>query len=548
MRSHTDDDGGDAGGMLEGGSGTLEVTARDDLSGVASIELLIDGQRLRPEHLVPVSGCPFACPTTAGATFTVDQADLSEGDHTVHVVVRDRLGGTPQTDVRHAATTQPFGLYSDGVTIRTDPSADTPDEEGQGTSDETPAAICDDDPDFPEPGDESCLPDETSDAVAAVRAEGQAASTEKSPLLVGGGSAPADGASARASATSACPLHEPITRNTSVAKGRRFGLSDQTGFGDLRDRGGPDTFADVRARALDVQRVRIVVPFDLIPRALAQSSASNLPCKEYQGAYSWIKAAVEADPEREPLVSFQKRRSKGGETLLPDPKTKYRAAVKAFMDQFPAVRLYTAWNEPNYKQPTQGTNPDLHESHAWFAGRYWRHLNQLCERGKRCVVAAGDFVDNASLHVRYRSQYFKGMGSPKKVAVWAYHPYGAIKYGANSSAGRRFTRFAEADLTHGAEIWLTEGGTDLRRLDGDSATKLAKQRDDLDRFLNSSSGQFNHPKVKRFYYYEWYGQRSGDSGLVGQGGQPAGEPRSAAPQRPVYCLLRSRTNPSAPPC
>lgn len=85
-------------------------------------------------------------------------------------------------------------------------------------------------------------------------------------------------------------------------------------------------------------------------------------------------------------------------------------------------------------------------------------MNQLCERGRRCVVAAGDFLDTASLHVRYRSQYFKGMGSPKKVAVWAYHPYTAITYGANSSAGRRSTRFLEANLTQSRD--LADGGRD----------------------------------------------------------------------------------------
>lgn len=73
-----------------------------------------------------------------------------------------------------------------------------------------------------------------------------------------------------------------------------------------------------------------------------------------------------------------------------------------------------------------------------------------------------------------------------------------------------------------------------------------KQRNDLNSFLNSPSSEFNDPKVKRFYYYEWYGSHAGDSGLVGQSAEPAGGPGAAAPERPVYCVLRSRTNPSAP--
>lgn len=548
-RTHIDDDDGDAGGLFES-QATLNVSARDDHSGVASIELLIDGQRIKPAHFAPTAGCTSdGCPTSnVTASFTIERNDLTLGDHPIKVVVRDVLGNSqPAAHSDHAA----FTLYSDGPQGRTDPSASTPDDPNGDATEPAPAATCEADPDF---AADDCLPDEQSELVQAVRSEPHVGSLLNSLLLLGSSIAqPRASAAQEQAANGACALGDPISSSVSVEQGRRFGLSDQSSYAGTRDRNEPDIFdADPRPGALNLRRVRLVLPFDVVVRAMAQKSATTQACKDYKAAYTWILNAVTASPTREPLISFERRRSPTARTFRPTP-TQYRVAIKAFMDQFPVVRTYTAWNEPNRKgyQPTSGATPALSAEGARVAGRYWRTANDLCQRGRRCLVAAGDFLDDASQNLNYRSNYFKGMGSPDRVALWAYHPYGAILYGPTSTQGTRLTQFLGSRITEGSEIWYSEAGAFAMQTPASdpsysAANNLAKQSSDLARFFGSS--QFTSAKVKRFYYYSWSSSpgRVTDSGLVGVGDRaPIGfQPTpAAAPSRPIYCTYRARTNP-----
>jgi hypothetical protein len=65
---------------------SLHVSASEGAlgAGVASIEMLVDGQRLRPEHIVSTGGA-----ATASADFTLRRADITAGDHEIRVYVRD---------------------------------------------------------------------------------------------------------------------------------------------------------------------------------------------------------------------------------------------------------------------------------------------------------------------------------------------------------------------------------------------------------------------------------------------------------------------------
>ena len=49
-----------------------------------------------------------------------------------------------------------------------------------------------------------------------------------------------------------------------------------------------------------------------------------------------------------PLITFERTYGQNGSTYIP-PRATYTDAVKAFVTQFPYVRLYTAWNEPGMK-------------------------------------------------------------------------------------------------------------------------------------------------------------------------------------------------------
>lgn len=560
-RTQTDANGDQVGGLFAD-QATLKVAATDDNSGVASIELLIDGQRTKPEYLASMPNCTAnGCPTTASASFSILRSDLATGDHTVTVAVRDQFGDAKPAS--HSTISTPFTLYSLGIDTKTDPSATTPDEDsGANTVDETPSATCDPDPDFAA-GDQSCLPDESSTNVAAVRAEPQADSPLQSLLLVGDSILDPTPPATPRQVQPGCDLGDPITRKVSVAAGRRFGLSDQSSFAEIRDHGFPDIFiADPRPPTLNVQRVRLTVPWNLIAQ---RDSGKPFNCAEYHGAYTWIKNAVEASPQREPVISFE--RASAPHPDLPSARpgpTAYRSAIQAFMQQFPAVRVFTAWNEPNHKnyQPTTGNTTDLSAQGARAAGKYWRIANDLCQQGRKCIVAAGDFLDDASFNDNYRSNYFKGMGSPQHVAVWAYHPYGAIKWGPGSTQIARLTRFLASPRTQGSEIWFTESGAFANLItpgqpNYSPEASLGRQSSDLSNFLNLPDSPFKDPRVKRFYYYNWVGGQGFDTGLVGNLDQTPPEdapdanpatstPRTSAPARPVFCTLKARTNPGAP--
>lgn len=260
---------------------------------------------------------------------------------------------------------------------------------------------------------------------------------------------------------------------------------------------------------------------------------------------------ADGGPIREPLISFEHRRSRGGLTTLPKLRPDgesnapgapfdYRTAVSAFRDRFPAVGLYTAWNEPNNGrlQPTNvgpetPANGPSQETRTRRAGQFWRELNRQCAND--CVAVAGDFLDDASLNSTYRSRYFEGMGS-RRPAIWAYHAYGAVE---NGEVGRRRLRaFLDWSATAGRRIWLTEQGAYRyfpRRYQcargtttPDTGQSFNAARDKLQAFFNS--GEYRSSKVRRFYYYSWIGDCRFDTGLISP-------PLTFGATRPVYDVL-----------
>jgi hypothetical protein len=61
-------------------------------SGVASVEVLVDGDRVQSEHLYRVPGCSVAgCPQEAEVAFSIARSSVANGDHDISVVVRDQV-------------------------------------------------------------------------------------------------------------------------------------------------------------------------------------------------------------------------------------------------------------------------------------------------------------------------------------------------------------------------------------------------------------------------------------------------------------------------
>jgi len=312
----------------------------------------------------------------------------------------------------------------------------------------------------------------------------------------------------------------PITVPPVAGTSGRYGLSDQNGFS------GEDTFQDPKAQSLRVKRVRLIVQWDTITRAQAAMSATNYHCEDYHRIYDWISRQVSNG--REPLISFERARVKA--KILPSLAS-YQSAVRGFLDQFPAVRVYTAWNEPNYaNQPTQ------HEPER--AGDYYRVLNSLCKSASRhCSVVAGDFSDvvngaNDGLTDDYLSRYYSRLRSPP--SAWALHLYQTV---ATGKVGR-FQRFLDwGPVQRAKQVWITEAGVYRYRRNGTQVAESVGAAQ-LKALFDSSVYKSNLAKIARFYYYEWHagGPNTEDSGLANG---------LMSSTREIYCTFKAKSNPGA---
>jgi hypothetical protein len=317
----------------------------------------------------------------------------------------------------------------------------------------------------------------------------------------------------------------------------RWGLSDSN---DVR---GFNMFADRFFHRLDIQYVRLTVPFD---------AARDPDGRDVVDA--WINAARDPNQpggRKRVLISFERWRTPraSGEsctTYLP-PLDEYRGAVGDFLARWGDrlaeqghVPEFTAWNEPNNTnyQPTatvapDGATPGFANSGAFAAGAYWRALWELCQaRTPRCTVAAGDFLDSKMADPadstggyarRYFTQYVAGLGR-QRPPVWAWHAYSDGDFTKKVSDGqaapftrlRRFLR-ATASLsgTSTPTVWLTEQGA-IRKVRRPNGTVRHKHtiscQARIMRLLLTAPAISD--RIRRFYAYQLRGDRNWDTGLL----------------------------------
>lgn len=541
-------------GGLFGSGDTVTVTANDPLSGVASIQMLIDGNQINPDDLQSSAGCTLAgCPSSVTGSFGISRNDLPPGQHTVSFVATDQAGNqTPPSSS--------FQIYSPGSDGYSDKGVDPPDDPNVGSTDDSTSTTCTStDPDFP--GDSSsCIQNPVATYVAPAFTEPSVETPVDSPLMMGDPTA-FDSRSVNSPdtpSTSGSPcLQTPLMMQPPPALHPRWGLADDSAPPEVQvsgpGNGSTDspTFMDGRAQALAVHRVRYLVPYDIVSRASSANNDDLMNCRPYLRLYRIIKYALAH--QLEPLISFRHSDNSQGKTIAAAPTvSQYQVGVKAFLQQFPAVKAYTAFNEPNLRgtDPTYQTNTDPSQSGAVRAGKYWRALNGDCNGGMTCLVVAGDFSDHASFNSAYRAQYLQGMGGVP-AQVWAYHPYLAILNGqfnpdgSYTKAGNRFHNFLTWGPVQNKAVWITEAGGFGNSRQHDPGNEVADQASDMDTFLNSPTSMFHRSRITRFYYYEWHGGPSFDTGLVGRPGRLNRFAYNASgPQRPVYCVYRHRTNPS----
>jgi hypothetical protein len=272
------------------------------------------------------------------------------------------------------------------------------------------------------------------------------------------------------------------------------GISDQS----------PAMFSSPYFKALHIKQARLMVAWNAA--VMRNRTALNQ-------ARAWI-AAAQADGVQ-PLIDFQADPGKAG-NYVPTVK-QYTMAVKAFIHDFPTIKQYVPWNEPDWIYRSLSRNPRL-------AAEYYNALVQACGGG--CTVVAGDlYLDAGHLGAWVRA-YEKWVRYRPR--VWALHPYDDIQ-GHTTSQIQVMLKY----MTPGAQLWLTEISGVVRRghwHGGLLHQSLAKQAAD-ERFLFSLPSRFR--RITRIYHYQWQGtvpspNTGWDSGLLNPNGTP----------RPAYYVVR----------
>ena len=227
------------------------------------------------------------------------------------------------------------------------------------------------------------------------------------------------------------------------------------------------------------------------------ATMSNKAYLNYAGA--WIKAA-QADGIQ-PLVSF------GGNGNYIPTVPQYTAAVKAFIKDFPSVKLYTAWNEPDWVYRSLSKKPKL-------AAQFFNALYKVC-RG--CTVAAGELYRpvNDGLAAWIKAYKSALTVTPK---AWALHPYDDVRTMKTSQ-----TQTLERYIGSKTPIWLTEISGLLRRGHWPYPNQSAQAAANDEKFLFALPKRFHN--ITAIYHYQWQGTvpsptTGWDSGLINPNGTP----------------------------
>lgn len=235
---------------------------------------------------------------------------------------------------------------------------------------------------------------------------------------------------------------------------------------------------------------------------------------ELRATQAWVDDAV-ADGIQ-PMISFT---ADTGTTSDYVPTTaQYRRGIKAFLKAVPQVKVYTAWNEPDWiYRPGLAYHPAL-------AASYFNVLVRYCHG---CTVVAGDLYLPAGQLGPWIKAYKRHLDS--RPVAWALHNYYDVR--THTTAQLR-TMLA---LTKGP-IWLDEiSGVERRghwQYPNQSVTAAAKD----EKFLFSLAKRF--PRIARIYHYQWQGTHPGpdtgwDSGLLYPNGTP----------RPAYYVVAKAAGP-----
>jgi polysaccharide biosynthesis protein PslG len=241
--------------------------------------------------------------------------------------------------------------------------------------------------------------------------------------------------------------------------------------------------------------VRYVMPWDAL-----RSKRTREPVDDWMNAAKGRHARV--------LLAF------GASTRRPlklPSRRQYRREIRAVRERYPFVNTFQAWNEANH-----GLQPTYRKPTA--AGRLYDVLVGTC-RG--CIVTAPSVMLTGPESMRWIEQFERG--AKRRVRIWAVHNH--IDANRNTTSGTRmFLR-----QTRGP-VWFTEVGAiwnrwmPNRRGRGKHKVTRYNQRTAVRAVRNVFKlARLNPRRVKRIYFYSWFGPHESrprwDSGVMAADGE-----------------------------
>jgi hypothetical protein len=258
------------------------------------------------------------------------------------------------------------------------------------------------------------------------------------------------------------------------------------GIGDQN----PTVFQDRKMQRLKHLKVaRLVIEWDWYKDAEAAAHAR------------WWMSTVTAAHMR-PLVTFNRNWRYNGRKKLPSMAA-YKKSFKLFRKQFPTVRDFSPWNEPNAKEQPFYRRPAV-------AARYFNAMRRGC---LKCTVVAGDINDGPNM-LSWLKTYKRHV---YKAKVWALHNYKDSTSQHSTGTTRLFLRRVRGS------VWLTETGGLIKRGGLKGQARAVKR---IFQLAGSSK------RIKRLYFYQWRAVRRShwDSAFLTRKGKP----------RPAYYTLRTQ--------
>lgn len=232
----------------------------------------------------------------------------------------------------------------------------------------------------------------------------------------------------------------------------------------------PTMFTDPLFGDLAVRQARFVVPWDAMDGGFQRDEL-----------FAWLRGARAAGVT--PLLSFGHSRRAGREKLRPSPKA-FQRQFRRVRANFPWVREFVTWNEPNHCSQPLCRDPEL-------AARYFDAITRSCPR---CTILGAEVLDTPNMRSWVKRFRAAARFEPR---AWGLHNY--------VDANRFGTRGTRALLkaTRG-EVWFTETGGIVKRrtlvkIPFEESPEHAAEamRWLFDRLIPLSS------RVRRVYLYHW---------------------------------------------